>query len=117
MRSMFDGCLALSTIYVSKWDTNKVTDNGAEMFGRCSKLVGGAGTEWNYDFTDLDYARIDCGTDSPGYFTDKNATGIKSVTKNETEASSTLYDLQGRRLTAKPAKGIYIQNGQKIISK
>ena len=63
------------------------------MFGRCSKLVGGAGTKWNRDFIDLDSARIDCGPDSPGYFTAKNATGVKSVTKNETEAFAPVYDL------------------------
>jgi hypothetical protein len=33
------------------------------------------------------------------------------------DSLSHLYDLYGRRLTGKPAKGIYIQNGRKIISK
>ena len=30
-------------------------------------------------------------------------------------ADNTLYDLQGRPVTGKPAKGVYIQNGRKIV--
>ena len=30
---------------------------------------------------------------------------------------STLYDLQGRRLTTQPTKGVYIQNGKKVVIK
>ena len=44
-------------------------------------------------------------------------TSVSTPLRMDETTSSTLYDLQGRRLTAKPAKGIYIQNGQKIISK
>ena len=33
------------------------------------------------------------------------------------DSLSHLYDLQGRRLTGKPAKGIYIQNGRKVLVK
>ena len=47
----------------------------------------------------------------------KETTNVKTVSKESAPTTSTLYDLQGRRLTAKPAKGLYIQNGQKIISK
>ena len=32
-------------------------------------------------------------------------------------APMTIYDLQGRRLTDKPTKGIYIQNGKKVVIK
>jgi hypothetical protein len=38
-------------------------------------------------------------------------------TLKETPAGSTLYDLQGRRLTDKPMKGIYIQNRKKVVKK
>ncbi len=40
--------------------------------------------------------------------------------RNHTDNSpkdSYIYDLQGRRLTSKPAKGLYIQNGRKMIAK
>ena len=33
------------------------------------------------------------------------------------EAHSFIYDLQGRRLSGKPAKGLYIQNGKKVAVK
>ena len=32
-------------------------------------------------------------------------------------ASAPLYDLQGRRLSAKPVKGMYIQDGRKYVVK
>lgn len=38
---------------------------------------------------------------------------IPSITSSPTETSSEIYDLQGRKLTSKPAKGIYIQQGKK----
>ena len=42
---------------------------------------------------------------------------IKSIRKVETSCANTLYDLQGRSLSAKPQRGIYIQNGRKYIVK
>ena len=33
------------------------------------------------------------------------------------DSQSHLYDLQGRRLTGKPTKGLYIQNGRKVLVK
>ena len=47
----------------------------------------------------------------------KGATdGMKSVNKENAPVNNTLYDLQGRRLPGKPTKGLYIQNGRKIIN-
>ena len=47
----------------------------------------------------------------------KGATdGMKSVNKESAPVDNTLYDLQGRRLPGKPTKGLYIQNGRKIIN-
>ena len=45
-----------------------------------------------------------------------NATNMKSV-RQTAGASSVFYDLQGRRLATPPTKGIYIQNGKKIVVK
>ena len=42
---------------------------------------------------------------------------IKSISKVKTPNVNTLYDLQGRKLQHAPQKGIYIQNGQKVIVK
>ena len=38
-------------------------------------------------------------------------------TKYSSANPSIAYDLQGRRLNGTPAKGIYIQNGRKMVAK
>ena len=43
-------------------------------------------------------------------------TAIKSLKTSET-ANQAIYDLQGRRLSEVPAKGIYIQAGKKYVIK
>ena len=42
---------------------------------------------------------------------------MKSVSEAKTPAADTLYDLQGRRVMGIPRKGVYIQNGKKLIVK
>ena len=42
-------------------------------------LVGGTGTQYSDDHTDISYARIDGGADSPGYFTLKDETANLSA--------------------------------------
>lgn len=44
-------------------------------------------------------------------------TTIRNITDATSGASSVIYDLQGRRLPATPQKGMYIQNGKKIVIK
>ena len=41
-------------------------------------------------------------------------TAIKTVTRDESEKNA-FYDLQGRRLTTKPQRGLYIRNGKKHV--
>lgn len=118
MAAMFFQCTKLTTIYANNWDTNK-DEQGSDMFVGCFSLVGGAGTVWsNKNANDRTLARIDGGSGAPGYFTDINATSVKDVTtaKMMTEQIP-IYDLNGRRLTDKPMKGIYIQNGKKVVAK
>ena len=72
MESMFDYCQNLTTIYVgSGWNTDAVTTSD-DMFRYCSSLVGGKGTTFDENHIDKEYARIDGGPSTPGYFTDKN---------------------------------------------
>ena len=76
MKYMFSGT-NLKRIYVSeKFNTRNVT-NSTEMFARASyysglsetpTLVGGNGTNWNENYIDKTYARIDT-EENPGYFT------------------------------------------------
>ena len=64
---MFDGCSELTTIVVGDgWNVSNVT-NSVEMFSRCPKLVGGAGTIYDADHVDKEYAHVDGGLSNPGY--------------------------------------------------
>ena len=72
MSYMFYASDAVKTIYVSdRWDMTYVTASD-EMFGFCEKLVGGAGTAYEYGKMDGTYAHVDEGTTNPGYFTLKS---------------------------------------------
>ena len=42
-------------------------------------------------------------------------TDIKEIDHAQTEAAPHTYDLQGRRVSSQPKRGIYIQQGKKII--
>ena len=48
---------------------------------------------------------------------DLEPTGIHSVTLDKKPGNATSYDLNGRRITEAMKKGIYIQNGKKMIRK
>ena len=69
--SMFCGSWNLETIYASdKFNISQVSNSDASVFYDCPSLVGGAGTTYNYSYTDKTYARIDSSS-TPGYFTSK----------------------------------------------
>ena len=42
-------------------------------------------------------------------------TGISTIVPDESAESGAMYDLSGRRIDKKPAKGMYIQNGRKYV--
>lgn len=68
---MFYNCQSLKTIYVKdNWKMDKVTDSDY-MFLNCMKIEGEKGTKYDWGLYDKTYARIDQGTDLPGYFTMK----------------------------------------------
>ena len=78
MCGMFSYCNNLETIRVSPlWSTESLETEewvGApNMFMDCVKLVGGNGTTYNEsavtDHRNYEYARIDGGSDAPGFFT------------------------------------------------
>ena len=65
---MFNDCQRLKTIYVGDdWSTAAVTKSN-DMFAYCVSLVGGAGTTYDENHVDASYAHIDGGTSNPGYF-------------------------------------------------
>ena len=71
MSYMFSWCEALTTIYASdKFVTDNVKTRNS-IFSGCYNLTGGAGTVYSNSNYSLEYARIDGGTEAPGYFTKK----------------------------------------------
>ena len=72
MSYMFNSCLKLEIIYASeKFVTSKVV-NSDYMFWQNEKLVGQAGTKYASGKQDATYARIDSGSEAPGYFYDSD---------------------------------------------
>ena len=68
---MFTGCSNLVTLYVGDdWNIDDV-ERSERMFDACTKLVGGKGTKYDASYVDKTYARIDGGSDAPGYFSSK----------------------------------------------
>ena len=56
--------------------------------------------------------------DAPFYpIKSTNTTGIEEVISSPVKTDAAIYDLQGRRLTAPMAPGIYIQSGKKVFIK
>ena len=79
MRYTFYGCSNLNTIYASDhWDMSNV-EKSDYMFGSCNSLIGCAGTTYNSQHINGDYAHIDGGAENPGYFTYK-ASKLHTVT-------------------------------------
>lgn len=115
MNQMFKNSEQLHTIYVSnEWSTASVNKYGSkDIFLNCKGLVGGCGTIYNENCTDVQYAHIDM-PNLPGYFTFKEATGIDhSPLYNK--ADGAWYRLDGRRAAGKSVKGIYVKDGKKKL--
>ncbi len=71
MSKIFYQCYNMTTITVSEYFVTDNVTNSTSMFAACLSLKGGAGTEYDLLHVDKEYARIDGGTESPGYFTEK----------------------------------------------
>ena len=68
MYGMFQYCENLKTITVGQdWSTQNVTSS-SKMFFCCDELKGGAGTPFDPDIIDKEYAHVD-GLGGPGYLT------------------------------------------------
>ena len=111
MSRMFDICNELTTIYVSElWNLASV-EKSVDMFSGDYKIVGGAGTRYNWKYTDASYARVDEGASKPGYLTYKapSSTHVEAISPT-TDVSVKWYNLEGRKVS-KPQKGLYIMKG------
>lgn len=69
MDNLFNNCTSLTEIYVSQYFYTSHLDSSENMFLNCTSLVGGAGTVYDSDHIDAEYAHIDGGSSNPGYFT------------------------------------------------
>ncbi len=119
MALMFYGNEKLETIYVSEqWDKSNV-EQSDNMFYYCTSIVGGAGTVYDWNHSDGEYAIIDEGPSNPGYLTYKESTGIHSLKTNDNVGY--IYSVSGARLCPDSEnrnclkKGLYIVNGKKIV--
>lgn len=128
MEKMLAACSNLKYIYVDEdWDVSFVS-NSSYMFSWDPNLYGGQGSSPNeLEVYDVRYARIDGGTDAPGYFTKVGETPFTPVTSVLNVASAadikvwsanhtifidnapsdteyTIIDLNGRVLTTSKTK-------------
>ncbi len=91
-------------------DINKINSN--EMFLDCTSLVGGKNTKYDEKNITAEYARIDGGTDKPGYFTEST----KTVEENPSEENPivnpmTTEELEAQSKTIKQAlKDLDVKN-------
>ena len=80
---MFNACSKLQTIYCSgDWSTGSA--KSGSMFTDYTALIGGKGTTFDAAHRDKSYARLDGGTENPGYFTavekgDVNNDGVVDI--------------------------------------
>ena len=87
MGRMFFNCKNLNTIYAT---TDFIAPSNSErMFSGCTSLKGGKGTKFSSNKVHNEYACIDGGTDSPGYFSikhpDKPTLSNDTYTYNESK--------------------------------
>ena len=84
------------------------------------------GKEYQSNFTYLDFCADDWNKpfniiytheDSGLHVVDTNPAGIESLHSSDSSDRHALFDLQGRRLIQKPARGVYIQDGRKVVIK
>ena len=70
MRMMFGGCWGLKNIYCTN-DWSNTSAQTTNMFFNCKLLVGNEGTKFDSSKVDATYARLDGGTEAPGYFSER----------------------------------------------
>ena len=92
MANMFYKCGLLETIYVSSTFTTASLANPSEnVFDTNAKLKGGMGTAFDQSKRAATYARIDGGTDAPGYFTAKDFAAV-AVRAEDGQTLTFYYD-------------------------
>ena len=113
----FWGCHSLADVYMRhkeapSWISWCVFYNKGDKVSRTLHLYPGSKEKYEaYQYTQNWIVNFD------NIVEDLVVTGINSATLDNKTRKSALYDLNGRRIPNVPSKGIYIQNGKKIIRK
>ena len=121
MQFMFSQCSGLETIYVGNgWSLESISSQqyGAEMFAGCTALVGGAGTIYDPDHVNVDYAHIDGGSSNPGYLSGAGQAVPYAVLNEDNSVLTFYYDDQKAKqngmsvgpFTESSQKGWYYQS-------
>lgn len=111
MISMFSDCESLKTIYVGEnWSTESVISS-KDMFSGCIHIIGGDGSTYNSQNTDVAYA-----TDNLGYLTTKPEDSGTAVSEISDASAITIANSQILVNGEAPAFVITII-GQKIANK
>ena len=111
----FWGCHSLADVYLRhkeapSWISWCVFYNKGDKVSRTLHLYPGSKEKYEaYQYTQNWIVNFD------NIVEDLVVTGINSATLDNETRKSALYDLNGRRIPNVPSKGIYIQNGKKII--
>ena len=113
----FWGCYSLADVYMRhkeapSWISWCVFYNKGDKVSRTLHLYPGSKEKYQaYQYTQNWIVNFD------NIVEDLVVTGINSATLDNKTMKSALYDLNGRRIPNVPSKGIYIQNGKKMIRK
>ena len=113
----FWGCHSLADVYMRhkeapSWISWCVFYNKGDKVSRTLHLYPGSKEKYEaYQYTQNWIVNFD------NIVEDLVVTGINSATWDNKTRKSALYDLNGRRIPNVPSKGIYIQNGKKMIRK
>lgn len=111
MGDMFKDCEKLGYIIVGEGWSTSLVEQSNNMFSGCTHLHGSKGTAYNADYTDATYARVDGGTETPGYLTIK-AVSIEISTTPKTEyTEGDDFVADNGKLTVK-----YTDNSTEIIN-
>ena len=116
-QNTFYACFELKDVYMRHkeapyWISWCVFANKSEQLTRTLHLYPGSKAEYEaHQYTKNWIVYFD------NVVEDLEPTGIHSVTLDKETGNKAIYDLNGRRIQNVPSRGIYIQNGKKMIRK
>lgn len=115
-RNTFWGCSSLANVYIRHkeapyWISWCVFANKGDVTRTLHLYPGSKAKYEAYQYTKNWIKYFD------NVVEDLEPTGIHSVTLDEKTGNKAIYDLNGRRIQNVPSRGIYIQNGKKMIRK